>query len=162
MSKNNFFYQSPEKLSRKREEMLRKLVEAHFQPWQISWFEKAYDFFIIHPSGYDGATMSQDLHDIAPDGAVNGLEFASMLHDYLYVVFKVSTDRTYMKKADKVMKRVMYMNSNAGWEISRRMFALWIIRWKLTFWRLNVEKREAMTKRDKIQMEVVYAAFAKA
>lgn len=159
MSSSNYFFQDKDRLAHKREVMVYMLKSRFYRDYWISYFLDAYDFFCDNPSAYNGATMSQDLHDIAPDGAINGLELAAMLHDWLYVVYNVSTNRKYMKKADKVMKWVMEDFSKSGFEIWRRMFALWAIRWKLTFWRGKVEKREPMTARDKSVIDKIYEQF---
>lgn len=151
-SKSNYFYQSNEALDQGHKEMLQFLDIKDFTADQIVWFERSYNYFRNNPKGYDGATASQDLED------VKGLELGAMLHDYLYLFLNCYASRKYMKKADKVLKSVMKLTHKSGGEISKRMFLLFLLRGFYPFYQRNF-KGSKMTKHNKINMEVVYAAF---
>jgi hypothetical protein len=151
-SKSNYFYQSKEALDQGHKEMLQFLDIKDFTADQIGWFEDAYNYFREHPNGYDGATASQDLED------VKGLELGAMLHDYLYLFLNCYASRKYMKKADQVLKSVMKLTHKSGWEISRRMFLLFLLRGLYPLFKRWI-KGERMNKNQKKQIKSIYTTF---
>lgn len=151
-SKNNYFKQSKQALEQGHKEMLQFLDIKDFTADQIGVFEDAYNYFRNYPRGYDGATASQDLED------VKGLELGAMLHDYLYLQFNCYASRKYMKKADQLLRVVMELTHKSGFEISKRMFLLFLLRGFYPFYQRNFIGRK-MTKDNKMKMDVIYNFF---
>lgn len=104
-----------------REMMVVLLRIKGFSIEQIVYFCDAFEYFTQHPEKYDGSTLTQDLYDI------KGLEFASMLHDYLY--FRGAwASKDLLRKSDKVLVRVMRKMNKSGVEIKWRQLRLWLLR----------------------------------
>lgn len=121
-STSSYFHQSKDLLSLDRERMATLLEIKGFAATQIDHFYTAFDYFCLHPSQYDGATASQDLYDL------RGLEFAGMLHDWMYISLKAHLRVKAMRQSDKVMKTVMRNMCKSGAEITWRMWRLAVIR----------------------------------
>jgi len=86
-SKNYFFIQGKEILDLKRYQLEFLLKDI----WQrdesvVKFYLTAFDFFVINPGKYDGATIVKDL-TILP-----GLDIHAMIHDYIYLTYKVAVD----------------------------------------------------------------------
>lgn len=92
-SKNKFFYQDVKTLSKLRYKLITLLKIKGRKRSEIKDYLKAYTYFIINPSKFDGATIVKDLVDVR-----NGkyyLDADAMLHDYEYIV---GANRNYIKK----------------------------------------------------------------
>lgn len=130
-SKSNFF-----KEVSKQQYLIddaKALFIGEFESRGIEEYEddlRAFDYFIQHPSEYDGSTASQDLYDITVfDVNQNSykLEIASVKHDFYYKV-GAFYNKVLLRKADKILKDDMSKFSKSGFEISKRMFLLFIVR----------------------------------
>ncbi|NJB83603.1 hypothetical protein [Wenyingzhuangia aestuarii] len=111
-SKNDFFKkQHFEGLTQRFQRLeakyfvLKRLLEIKkFHKNEISLFLSAYDYFIEHPTAYDGATIVKDVYDIPK------LEVSAMLHDYQYLVYLPSYSGKSWFKAKKTYDK-QYCNN---------------------------------------------------
>lgn len=163
-STSNYFHKPAHLLAQDRDLMLQILQLRRFKKIQINYFLRAFDYFVANPSQYDGATASQDLYDINSellDGKkYDGLEFAAMLHDWIYIVLRANKSVEAMRIADRVMKRVMKRMSKSGAEITWRLFRLAIVRRPFAIYNWWTTTKNIKT--DVISIYEVYIAFAKA
>lgn len=160
-STNNYFFQSENALALGFHHMIYVLELRKFTDLQKSYFIKSYQYFCEHPSHYDGSTLSQDLEDFAAvESGYNGLELLSMLHDWVYIYLKARYSVAAMRIADEVMKIGMKRMQKSGFEITRRLFLLAIIRRPFAI--LNQIKTKFKIKADTVAIDVMYSAFAKA
>lgn len=127
MSKNNFFSQSKVELDFQRDNLVKLLRIKLFKEYQIEYCLSAFDFFTTHPEDYDGATMSQDLHDLPRTKGFSGLEVSSMVHDYMHIALNAYADEKAIKKSDQVFKTIMRKMDKSGVEIKWRMLRLSIL-----------------------------------
>lgn len=93
-STNHFFNQPEEILSRKRREVSQLLRLKGYLYSEIDIYIKAYNYFCLNTTAFDGATAVRDLCDI-PD-----LDLDAMLHDYHYLAYKVGASFSTKWKAD--------------------------------------------------------------
>lgn len=108
-SKSKYFFQSAEALKLNRIKLITYLEINDYSPIEINIYCKAFDYFCENPSHYDGATIVKDLYHIPC------LDINAMLHDYLYIVFKVSAnwyvryyaDWLYAKEMERAGKGVL-------------------------------------------------------
>lgn len=75
--KNNFFLQPIETISEKRNDVIEYL---RIKGVDNEKYLKAYDYFVINSTQFDGATIVKDLNDLPH------LPLAAMLHDYEYII----------------------------------------------------------------------------
>lgn len=109
-SKSYFFKQSISVLNDKRRQVINILTYKNIF---INTFLDAYDFFVLNPDKFDGATIVKDLNDI------KGLDLSSMKHDYNYIVnltkhkgfdwliYKIEYDIEYGKDMEKLGKGII-------------------------------------------------------
>jgi hypothetical protein len=163
-STSNYFHKPAHLLAQDREFMIDILMFWGFNDLQESYFTTAFDYFVANPNEYDGATASQDLYDIPSkviDGKkYDGLEFAAMLHDWIYIVLRANKSVEAMRIADRVMKRVMKRMRKSGAEITWRLFRLAIVRRPFAIYNWWTTSKDIKT--DVISIYEVYIAFAKA
>lgn len=76
-SKSDFFKQNIETLIKKRKEVIFLLDAKEISS---KYYLSAFDYFVINPTEFDGATIVKDLKDI------KGLDLSAMVHDYQYIV----------------------------------------------------------------------------
>lgn len=95
-SQNKYFHQDFDVLleNRKHLEYVLKNVWLKSQT-SIKAYLEAYDFFMLNPSDYDGATVVNDFY------LIKGLDVWAMLHDYIYIKFNVAVSLCYKYLADK-------------------------------------------------------------
>lgn len=83
MSRNDFFKQSITQLRTSKNKMLELFDIKRRNQQDIKDYVKAFDYFVVNPTEYDGATIVKDLVDVrTPDGY---LDTDAMLHDYEYI-----------------------------------------------------------------------------
>ncbi|MFM1776346.1 MAG: hypothetical protein RJA53_1956, partial [Bacteroidota bacterium] len=93
---NIYFRQSPEALIKGKKEVMYYLASKGYNDNQIKLYLDAYDYFVVNPTDFDGATLVKDFYDIP------GLDLDAMLHDYHYIRYNVATNFKYKKMADKL------------------------------------------------------------
>jgi hypothetical protein len=76
-SRNKFFHKSNEQLKIYRVKVKTLLS---YKCIDNTKFIQAYDYFVFHPTEFDGATIVKDLDDL-PD-----LDLSALVHDYDYIV----------------------------------------------------------------------------
>ena len=76
-SKSDFFKQSKLDLKFKRDFVSDIL---NYKGLKNDYFLKAYDYFVVNPTEFDGATIIKDLNDI------QDLDLSALVHDYQYIV----------------------------------------------------------------------------
>ena len=82
-SKNDFFYQKHEQLTKSKYDMLEVLSLLNRSEEDKLLYLDAYNYFICNPNEFDGATIMRDLFVLKTKK--NKLDIDAMLHDYEYV-----------------------------------------------------------------------------
>lgn len=121
-SKNYFFIQGKETLTQKRlqlEFLLKDIWERDDSV--VDFYLTAYDFFVINPGQYDGATIVKDL-EILP-----GLDIHAMIHDYIYITYKVSVNFEAKWYADKIYALEMERMGGSAYSTWSRFVALTLL-----------------------------------
>ena len=110
-SKNNFFYQSPQELRVARKKLVQLFELKNRKCKEVDRYLKAFDYFAVNPSQYDGATIVKDLVDIRNNQKY--LDTDAMLHDYDYIhganknfVKKWVADIEYIRNMEKQGKGI--------------------------------------------------------
>jgi hypothetical protein len=93
-SKSNFFRRSIWDLHNDRGSVVSYLFLKGYYGIEIGVYLKAYDYFVLNPNAYDGATIVKDLIDL------HGLDLDAMLHDYHYGCHGVASNFVTKWKAD--------------------------------------------------------------
>ena len=83
-SKNDFFKRDSVSLKADRIKVSIILTLKGYTSEEVVPYLRAYDYFVINPNEFDGATIVKDLDDIP------GLDLDAMLHDYEYLVDNVA------------------------------------------------------------------------
>lgn len=107
-SKNRFFYQKQTALSVARIRVRRVLIGKERSKFDIGEYLKAFDYFVLNPSQYDGATIVKDLIDVKINSEY--LDLDAMLHDYEYIV--KGANRSFSRKWKSDMKYLKNMERN--------------------------------------------------
>jgi hypothetical protein len=150
-SSSNYFHQDSAILSENRKNIDLYLQLKDYSLQQRAIYLKAYDYFVQYPLHYDGATMTEDLFDVA------GLELASMLHDYLYIEYNVAGNYRYRLMADKLFRREMRKMNKSTWNGGARYVLLLIASFVFQHTAYSyLFKNRRMSLRDKGRMEGVY------
>lgn len=121
---NNNYFKKPaitHKLNRGKVKYYLEEIKG-YSPAQANIYLAAYDYFVINPEEFDGATMTEDLCD------VKGLELTAMLHDYLYIALNASASLHFIRLADKLFFQEMKRMDKSSWNLGYRKFALWCVR----------------------------------
>src|SRR6478752_1097821 len=63
---------------------------------EINVYIKAFEYFVINPHDFDGATLVKDLCDLP------GLDLDAMLHDFQYIFYGVGASVSMKWRADKL------------------------------------------------------------
>lgn len=128
-SKSNFFFQSVERLKYFRNNVLTLL---NLKEIDAAKFLKAYDYFVINPSDFDGATIVKDLQDLPR------LDLSALVHDYEYIVnlkkykglewlkYKVKIDFKYGKDMEALGKGIYHYIRVVGLILSTPFYWLMI------------------------------------
>jgi len=134
-STSNYFKQSKANLLLCYKDMLWILENRGFSEKEIGYFESSYNYFCLFPDEYDGATATQDLVDVpAKELGYDGLEFSSMVHDWIYVSLRARYSVIQMRAADEIMEIIMKKMNKSKFEITWRLFRLAIIRRPFAIW----------------------------
>jgi hypothetical protein len=107
-SKSTFFYQDSHKLETMWVIAWNYLLLKNYSREQIDIYERAYKYFSLNPSFFDGATVVKDLYDI------EGLDLDAMLHDYHYLVYGVAKSFSLKYKADYIYYKNMNRKGKKG------------------------------------------------
>lgn len=84
-----------------RWEMVLLLTAKQYTKPQIKIYKKAFDYFVINKTSFDGATIVKDLKD------VGGLDLDAMLHDYQYIVYNCGSNLYVKWHCDKLYAKQM-------------------------------------------------------
>lgn len=115
-SVDNYFQKDYESLLKERNKLKYVLSEIwNLDDNTITIYLSAFDYFILNPSEYDGATIVNDFWIIP------GLDIWAMLHDYLYIKYNVAVNLKAKYLADKLYCQQM-RNFKISWG------AVWLIR----------------------------------
>lgn len=100
-SKSNFFNREDDLLNRDYDRMTNYLNGIESTKSQCVFYQTAYKYFRRNKDKYDGATIVKDLIHI------KGIDINAMLHDYMYLKYKVSANIYYKFLADYVYAKEM-------------------------------------------------------
>lgn len=95
-SKSNYFHKPIYELRECRYNAKLYLELKGYSREQIAVYIKAFDYFILNPDDFDGATLVNDLFDI-PE-----LDIDAMAHDYWYKFYNVGSSVAMKWRADKL------------------------------------------------------------
>jgi len=152
-SKSNFFYQSTENLNASKVKLVTYLTINNYSDSEMQIYFKAYDYFCINPSQFDGATIVKDLYHIP------GLDINAMLHDYLYIVFKASANWYVRYYADWLYAKEMERTGKGI--LSWINFSLLVLTYP--FWTpyMFLIKGKRCTKEDRLLFFEIYETLIK-
>lgn len=115
-SKNDYFKKDLDILIKDREKLKYILKDIwNLENNLIKVYTDAFDYFILNPDSYDGATIVNDFWIIP------GLDIWAMLHDYLYIKFNVAVNIKAKYYADLFYCQQM-RNFKVSWG------AVWLVR----------------------------------
>jgi len=117
-SSSNFFHEQYNMIVEGKKNMDAMLQIWGYEANEREFYTKAFDYFVINPEHYDGASMTEDLYDIP------GLDIDAMLHDYLYVGLNCSASLKYMWLSDKLIRSEMRRRGKSSWNTGYRFVAL--------------------------------------
>lgn len=120
-SKSTYFSNSLLKIKTDRMSVEFLLLIKGYKQNQVEVYLKAFDYFTKHTTDFDGATFVKDLVDI-PD-----LDLDSMLHDYHYSVYKVSSSFIYKFRADWIYAKGQERKGKGQYSSFTRFIGLTII-----------------------------------
>jgi len=126
-SKNNFFFQSPIILNAKRKDVEDLLFIKGYNEKQIDIYLQAFDYFVLKPKDFDGATLVNELIDVYGSYGHDGLDLDAMLHDWHYVYFRAGTSKKYKKLSDIIFKEGIKRKGKSKWSSWTRFFGLSLI-----------------------------------
>ncbi len=144
-SKSDFFKQDYTVLMKKKKQMEIVLGFKDFSELEIGFFEDAYDYFVVNPSEYDGATASQDLYDLP------GIEFPPVSHDFDYVAKNCMSSLKYTRISDKILFYNMKKMGASKYEICRRKTLLWLKSYVALY---HLHGHDKMSKDDMSYMDL--------
>ena len=148
-SSNRYFFQPDALLSENRRNLDLILQLKGYALQQRTIYLSAYDYFVIHPEQFDGATMTEDLPDI------DSLELAAMLHDYLYIQLNAAGSFKYILKADLLLRSEMRKMKKSSWNAGAR-FILLMLKTPFFVPYAWLFKKRKMTDLDKTKFDVIY------
>lgn len=102
-SRDYTFYNDKETLSKYRKYLKVLLYIKGRDIKDIQEYLNAYNYFITHPSEFDGATIVKDLVDFGE------LDLDAMLHDYEYIN---GANRNFIKKWNADIRYIKNMEKN--------------------------------------------------
>ena len=117
-SRDYTFYNDKETLEKYRKYLKVILYIKGRDIKDIQEYLNAYNYFITHPSEFDGATIVKDLVDFGE------LDLDAMLHDYEYIN---GANRSFIKKWNADIKYIKNMERNGKGIRVFRLFLLTII-----------------------------------
>ena len=121
-SRNNFFSQDLVVLKKARTDLERLLLIKRRSKTDIQQYLKAYDYFVVNPKEYDGATIVKDLVDVRTAGGY--LDADAMLHDFDYLM---GANLNFVKKWKADKKYIIGMEMNGKGVRVTRMIILTLI-----------------------------------
>ena len=102
-SKDDTFKKSKNDLDSLRINVEAILYLKGRKSYEVSEYLKAFDYFVEHPTEFDGATIVKDLVDICE------LDLDAMVHDYDYIH---GANRNFIKKWKADIKYIKNMERN--------------------------------------------------
>lgn len=120
-SKSNYFNRSKERLFECRENVFKLLSLKGYSLDEILIYLKAFDFFCLNPTEFDGATIVKDLCDLP------GLDLGAMLHDYQYLVYNVASNPVLKWKCDWLYAKSQERKGKGLYSAYSRFIGLTII-----------------------------------
>jgi len=85
-SKSDFFHSDEDILIKTRNFMIYFLKMHKTKKGVINLYLEAYEYFILNPNEFDGATLSKDIK------VIPNLDIWAMLHDYLYIKYNIAVN----------------------------------------------------------------------
>jgi hypothetical protein len=119
-SENHFFNQDSKVLQVLRKDVNYLLVIKGYNYKQVDIYLKAYDYFILNPKDFDGATLVNDLCDLP------NLDLDAMLHDFHYLVYNVAANLKYKQMADEIFKIGIERKGKSNYSGWTRKLGLWL------------------------------------
>lgn len=107
-SRSKYFFKDPELLAKCRIDLILYLKSQRYSLVKRRVYLRAFDYFCAHPGDFDGATVVKDLHHIP------GLDINAMLHDFHYVLYKISRSFYYKILGDWLYAKEME-RTGKGW-----------------------------------------------
>lgn len=95
-SESKYFHKDKANLDKCVFDMVAYLKMKGYNYDQIAIYIKAFEYFVLNPNDFDGATLVNDLCDI------RGLDLDAMLHDHQYIVYFVGGSFSMKYRADKL------------------------------------------------------------
>lgn len=115
-SKNDFFKQDHITLRKARADLIALLRIKGRTREDVEEYLKAYDYFVVNPEEFDGATIVKDLVDVKTNKGCY-LDSDAMLHDYEYIK---GANKNFTKKWKSDKKYIIGMEKNGkGVRITR-------------------------------------------
>lgn len=152
-SHSHFFTQEKEILEKRRNQIIFFLKDIwNREEHVINFYLKAYDFFCENPDQFDGATIVKDL-SIIPN-----LDIWAMIHDYLYLRYKVSVNIKYKWYADLIYALEMEKMGCAAYSTWTRFTGLTVFA-GIFFTPIQYLKGKRMSKEDKLELVELYRFF---
>lgn len=151
-SKNYFFKQGKDVLAIKRNQLQFILSDVWDRSDEVvSFYLKAYDFFVASPDDFDGATIVKDLK-IMPE-----LDIHAMIHDYIYLTYNVSSDVIAKFNADLIYAHEMEKMGGSAYATWSRFAGL--STFGLLFLAFKKITGHKMSSSDKIEFGKVCVTF---
>lgn len=123
-SKSNFFTQDHDFLKKARYDLQIQLRNYGRNEMDISFALEAFDYFVINPEEYDGATIVRDLFDLRYTNPKVKLSSASLVHDYEYII---GANRNFIKNFKSNVRYIKWLISNGKPFLPLRFVGLTII-----------------------------------
>lgn len=152
-SKSDFFKQDTETLFKKRrglENILRDIWERNDEV--VKFYLEAYDYFVLNPDDFDGATIIKDVK------VIKGLDIWAMIHDYLYIKYNVAVSWKYKYLADLIYAKEMEIMGQSAF-VSWGRFGLLIIFGHLIFTPIELIKGKRMNEKQRNIVMDLYNKF---
>jgi len=111
----NFFNESLEILLYKRNLLIQVLTDYEFSENSILNFLEAFDYFIVFPGKFDGATIVRDSY------LIKELDLCAMVHDYMYVKYNLPVNFKHKIKADIFYCKLLRKFNISWWSV-------WVVR----------------------------------
>jgi hypothetical protein len=106
-SKNNFFFQDEDVIRKKLDIILSLWTDFRFDNYDEIKLRLAFEYFIEHPSEYNGTSIINDMW------LIKGLEPESVIHDYEDIM--ASNIKHLLKSNKAYCKRLRKRNAQFFW-----------------------------------------------
>jgi hypothetical protein len=130
---------SDKQLKELRYRMFMLLTAKEYSMSQIAIYQKAFDYFVINKTSFDGATIVKDLKD------VGGLDLDAMLHDYHYIVYNCGANLYVKWHCDRLYAIQMERKGKGEWSAWSRFAGLIV---SSIFWTPYVALKRGVIKTE--------------